>query len=180
MSMDLDHWSTGSGCHPDCPACEAENPFNILKERQDSIAWKQFFKGYIQALGFSGRSVTGEDDDNDGPAFEGSGDFDSNWDVWEEIKGKIDREDLQQIIDDIDGFLESADDLIRSDEKRGDDHERAGTDFCFTRNGEGAGFWDGDWSNGDELTDLSKPYGTFSMEVQWDEGGKLLNVWFHG
>ncbi|NEP51371.1 MAG: hypothetical protein F6K65_22260 [Moorea sp. SIO3C2] len=51
-----------------------------------------------------------------------------------------------------------------------DDHERRslpedhlGHDFWLTRNGHGAGFWDGDWDNefiemGDRLTNLSKQY----------------------
>lgn len=38
--------------------------------------------------------------------------------------------------------------------------ERLGHDFWLTRNGHGAGFWDGDWSEiGDTLTALCKPYG---------------------
>ena len=44
--------------------------------------------------------------------------------------------------------------------------ERAGHDFWLTRNGHGAGFWDGDWSEdymgtevGELLTEASRPYG---------------------
>ena len=38
-----------------------------------------------------------------------------------------------------------------------------GHDFCMTRNGEGLGFWDGDWDqltddNGDWLTELANTY----------------------
>ena len=40
------------------------------------------------------------------------------------------------------------------------DDRQAGHDFWLTRNGHGAGFWDGDYPvNGDKLTELSKPYG---------------------
>lgn len=43
---------------------------------------------------------------------------------------------------------------------------RAGHDFWLTRNGHGAGFWDGDWpKHGDELTDASKEYGEYHLYV---------------
>jgi hypothetical protein len=42
----------------------------------------------------------------------------------------------------------------------------AGHDFWLTRNGHGAGFWDGDWpEQGDALTKLSKEYGEFYLYV---------------
>jgi hypothetical protein len=42
--------------------------------------------------------------------------------------------------------------------------EQAGHDFALTRNGHGAGFWDGDWpEHGDMLTEASKPFGTRSL-----------------
>lgn len=46
--------------------------------------------------------------------------------------------------------------------------KNAGSDFHLTRNGHGSGFWDGDWEHGDELTDLSKPYGTCELVVEGD------------
>lgn len=45
-------------------------------------------------------------------------------------------------------------------EADGNDDSQAGHDFWLTRNGHGAGFWDGDYPiNGDKLTEASKPYG---------------------
>lgn len=39
------------------------------------------------------------------------------------------------------------------------DLRRAGHDFWLTRNGHGAGFWDGDWpEHGDTLTEACKAY----------------------
>ena len=39
-------------------------------------------------------------------------------------------------------------------------------DFWLTRNGHGAGFWDGDWGEvGDKLTELCKPYGSVDVYV---------------
>lgn len=68
-----------------------------------------------------------------------------------------------------------------------EDLSRAGHDFWLTRNGHGAGFWDGDWDGpypnasesptwttkyvpryatvGDFLTAMSKPYGEFNLYV---------------
>ena len=44
---------------------------------------------------------------------------------------------------------------------------RAGHDFWLTRNGHGAGFWDGDWPEevGERLTEASKTYGEFDLYV---------------
>jgi hypothetical protein len=51
--------------------------------------------------------------------------------------------------------------------------ERAGHDFWLTRNGHGAGFWDGDWPKevGDKLTKSSKAYGT--VDIYLGDDGKL-------
>jgi hypothetical protein len=45
--------------------------------------------------------------------------------------------------------------------------ERAGHDFWLTRNGHGAGFWDGDWPDevGRQLTDASKAWGSCDLYV---------------
>ena len=45
--------------------------------------------------------------------------------------------------------------------------ELAGHDFWLTREGHGAGFWDGDWTDavGKRLTAASKAYGSFNLYV---------------
>lgn len=55
---------------------------------------------------------------------------------------------------------ENADDI-------GERDERAGHDFWLTRNGHGAGFWDGDYPEeiGKRLTEASKVYGEFNLYV---------------
>jgi hypothetical protein len=46
------------------------------------------------------------------------------------------------------------------------DLSRAGHDFWLTRNGHGAGFWDGDWPEaGDRLTEACKAYGEVTLYV---------------
>ena len=44
---------------------------------------------------------------------------------------------------------------------------RAGHDFWLTRNGHGAGFWDGDWSEeaGEALTKAADTFGEFNLYV---------------
>ncbi len=46
---------------------------------------------------------------------------------------------------------------------------KAGVDFWLTRNGHGAGFWDGDWEWGEELTNLAKSYLPVHLYVGDDE-----------
>jgi len=48
-----------------------------------------------------------------------------------------------------------------------EDAERAGHDFWLTRNGHGAGFWDGDWPEpaATRLTDACKAYGEYDLYV---------------
>ena len=46
---------------------------------------------------------------------------------------------------------------------------QAGHDFCLSRNGHGAGFWDGCWPEyGDKLHEDSKPYGSFHLYLTDD------------
>jgi hypothetical protein len=61
---------------------------------------------------------------------------------------------LQTAKDECDAFYMANEHLLD-----GCDLETVGHDFMLTRNGHGAGFWDGDYEHGDELTNASKPYG---------------------
>lgn len=63
-------------------------------------------------------------------------------------------------------FLEANEAMIDGNEFN------AGHDFFLTRNGHGAGFWDGDWrEHGEALTDASKAFGKF--DVYPGDDGKL-------
>ncbi len=55
----------------------------------------------------------------------------------------------------------------------GTELEQAGHDFWLTRNGHGAGFWDGDWQDevGQRLTAASKAYGSCDLYIGDD--GKI-------
>lgn len=124
----------------------------------------KFWKGYTQALAF-----TSSIDSEDGVAlFEGSGDFDSNYpDAFEEFGPLLDDSEVAELVADAAGFFMSAKRLIV------DRDESAGHDFHMTRTGQGCGFWDGDWEQGDKLTSLSKPYGTCELMGLRDDHGEL-------
>ena len=107
----------------------------------------EFFKAYTEALVWS----SGEE-------------FDNHNGFAPDFRAKA--------VEDCFDFLEKAGDMV---------HElgyaQAGYDFALTRNGHGAGFWDGDWAiNGDTLTkianDMGEIYlwledGTVLLDVQW-------------
>lgn len=64
-------------------------------------------------------------------------------------------EALFQIFEDCKAFQEKAGDLIAND-------PYPGQDFLLTRNGHGAGFWDGDYlpkERGDKLTEIAHSFG---------------------
>jgi hypothetical protein len=70
-------------------------------------------------------------------------------------------ETLASIVADCKAFQEAhADDI-------GSELERAGHDFWLTRNGHGAGFWDGDWEDdiGAKLTEASHGFGSVDLYI---------------
>jgi hypothetical protein len=77
----------------------------------------------------------------------------------------IDEKGMTEIISDCKGFQREFWKLIKND------LSSAGTDFCLTRNGHGAGFWDGGWpeEEGHILTKGSKVYGTLCL-MRGDDG----------
>lgn len=79
---------------------------------------------------------------------------------------EIDAESLHQMQADCKKFQEANAAMI------GDRHKTAGQDFWLTRNGHGAGFWDGDWpEHGDALTDAAAAFGECYIYVGDD--GKI-------
>jgi hypothetical protein len=76
----------------------------------------------------------------------------------------ISPECMARMVEDCKAFQETASDMIAGREWR------AGHDFWLTRNGHGAGFWDGDWpEHGKKLTEISKAYGSVDLYVGDDD-----------
>ena len=117
------------------------------------------FKQYVETALWS------TTDDNDEP-------FDKNYS----------REDLSSraylsMLTDVVNFLEFVQELEISFDHTHEDWgsneiaEMVGHDFWLTRNGHGAGFWDGDWKNGYALTEAAKSFGGIDLYVGDD--GKI-------
>jgi hypothetical protein len=73
-------------------------------------------------------------------------------------------EALQMVAEDCAKFRAQAGELIPNGCTRGSgdytEWQQAAHDFWLTRNGHGAGFWDGDWPEvGDKLTEIAKSFG---------------------
>lgn len=77
----------------------------------------------------------------------------------------IDPATLDKMRSDCSAFLSANRDLI------GGEFSRAGHDFWLTRNHHGAGFWDGDWEDGDALTDAAHIFGESDLYIGDD--GKI-------
>ena len=91
--------------------------------------------------------------------------------LWSSIDDDMEPLDGLYTIDDIaDEALEfmrrDCEDFLRSFGDIATETDHPGHDFWLTRNGHGAGFWDGDYPiHGEELTKNSKAYGTCDLYV---------------
>jgi len=76
---------------------------------------------------------------------------------------------LKRMVEDCKAFQnDNWDDIAEGDDRH--DYSSvalAGHDFWLTRNGHGAGFWDGDWEEeaGERLTTASKAFGEYDLLV---------------
>lgn len=117
------------------------------------ISLDSFTQAYVEAMLWSST------DDNDVP-------LDRNYSI-----NDIAPEAMERIKADCEKFQAEAGELIEADTCSRGGHgysqfEQAGHDFWLTRNGHGAGFWDGDWPmNGDLLTQVSKSFGEVNPYV---------------
>lgn len=106
----------------------------------------KFTRAYIQAALWSSYD---ESDESGGQP------LDENY-TWEDIAP----ETLERMKKDCQKFQREAEHLMEDGPA-----DRAGQDFWLTRNGHGAGFWDGDWEHGDELTKKAEAYGESNLYV---------------
>lgn len=93
----------------------------------------------------------------------------TNLDNGEPMDLKYDVEDLHpdtrdKLKTEMNQFIEKYAYLI-DDEDRNTGLDYFVHNFWLTRNGHGAGFWDGDYVNGDALTDACKEYGEIYLYV---------------
>ncbi len=78
---------------------------------------------------------------------------------------------LKCIIEDCDSFMSGEAWISADDSEEKDIDEQGGHDFLLTRDGHGAGFWDGDWEepHGTALTEWSKTFGEFYFDELFDD-----------
>lgn len=119
-------------------------------------SWKEFkaldafTQGYVHAIFFT-------ECHSDNPELE-----DATFD-------DISPEMMQAIVDDCRDFQQANAALLEQVSETYDD-ERAGTDFWFTRNRHGAGFWDrGLGAVGDQLSEMAKAYGSADLYLGDDQ-----------
>lgn len=111
----------------------------------ETIDFDAFFDAYVEAAFFTS---TDESDESGGRP------MDENYD-----RGDLGKADLAEMRRDAVEFADAHADLIRGREAK------AGHDFWLTRNGHGAGFWDGDWEEpaATILTEASRVFGEQSL-----------------
>jgi len=123
-----------------------------------SIELDEFTRAYVEcAL----RSSTDDSDDQGGDP------LDENYSI-EDIHPAT----LAMMVLDCRKFQDQNIDLILGKRTAGSKNLEmvcAGQDFWLTRNGHGAGFWDGDWTTGEELTEASKKFGEVDLYVGDDK-----------
>jgi len=76
--------------------------------------------------------------------------LDSNYDIRD-----FSKEDLYRAKRDLINFFDMAKELLDKEKEQGITEGQIAHDFWLTRNGHGAGFWDGMYENGDELTEIA-------------------------
>lgn len=124
-----------------------ESSYHMATHDSKAKDFDIFFHSYLETALWS--STDGEDKH-----------LDQNYDFKD-----IDRESYTHLKDEAQKFFNETYDMISSDLKK------AGHDFWLTRNGHGAGFWDGDWDDevGKKLTQVSKKYKEIDLYVGDDD-----------
>lgn len=140
----------------DIPALRSEIDEFLSARVVDDIA-DDFIAGYLRAAIFTGSHYPDPENMDDSRPMDSVHTID---DIPREIRKELETDCMD--------FLNSCAFMMV------ENPERAGMDFHLTRNGHGAGFWDGNWPEfGGDLTDRSRPYG--SAEIYSDPTGVYLH-----
>lgn len=134
--------------------------------------YPQFVREYILTMMF-----TASDDDGDS-LYDGTpgGQFEYDHTPDEAIDD-LPESELSQIVADCESFWESALEISPDCEQ----HEEAiASDFHYTRNGHGTGFWDRDYLAEElmeKLCELARPHGTLELTCYtYDNGESVLTI----
>jgi len=152
----------GAGFEWYCRANDVDSARNILTEEYPELTVERpsvnpdFLDGYLTAALWSSTDDDGES-------------LDDNFQQCD-----ISPEFMTTAVADCRKFLDSCQKLIEGQclESSGySEMELAGHDFWLTRNRHGAGFWDGDWETGEELTEASCKFPEIYLYV--GDNGKI-------
>ena len=179
--MDCTDWSAYESEHEALLAVIEDNDFEFETMRELLAYLDDFIRGYWQGIGFASARLEGtEDAPYEEPLFPGAGDFDENWNVEAEISELISDDDRDSVQSDCIGMYLDCLKILGREFEDSDEASRAGTDFALSRNGHGAGYFDGDWSaHGDKLQAAAKIYGSHSMIGTRNDDGELTAIYFH-
>lgn len=150
----------------------------FLEWKASNYDFRRLLKGYLDAAGFTASELGEPGADYEDQLFPCSGEFTDSYDVELEVLDLLSSSDLMRIKDDLTGFHSMAFDLVEQDELQPGDWEAAGRDFHYTRCCCGSGFWDGDWSNGDELANICDTFPELNMYGTRNDSGDLVEVYF--
>jgi hypothetical protein len=86
--------------------------------------------------------------------------------------------------EDLEGFAHYCEEELGFDPFEVFDAEKVAHEFCLSRNGHGAGFFDGSWVHegteyADELQDAARTFGTYGLQVWVNEGASDVSVESH-
>ena len=136
--------------------------FLAVMVQEGHVSLDEFSEGYIECILWTATSS-----DEEGNSLD--------LDVTGHDLADFDAKDLAEILMDCRNFSEAHGDLFDGEESQ------AGHDFCLTRNGHGAGYWDGDWSEpgATTLTDASHAYGTQGVMAWQAPGEEKVQIQVH-
>lgn len=133
-----------------------EMPFADNDDCDRFFALSPFVQGYIHAIFFT--ECHGDNPELESATF-----------------ADMDATTLKTAVEDCEAFQEAHADLLEQVYSDRYDAECAGTDFWFTRNGHGAGYWDrGLGKPGDALADAARAYGSADL-YRGDDGRLYLS-----
>jgi hypothetical protein len=123
----------------------------------------EFTTAYLTAALWSSTDQTNPD--------QGGEPLDANYTIED-----IESETLAEMVEDCRKFQKDNEKFIDDENviSSGTASSQAGHDFWLTRNGHGAGFWDGDWSEpaASQLTNAAKVFGEYYITASGN-GGKV-------
>lgn len=175
--MDCTEWIAYASEHEAMLAVIGENDFEFETMRELLSYLDDFISGYWQGMGFANARLEGNENDScDTPLFSNSREFHED-----EISELLTDDDRDSVRGDCVGMYLDCLKILGREFHDSDEANRAGSDFALSRNGHGAGYFDGAYDGKEyDLQAAAKVYGSHSMVGTRDDDGALVSIYFHG